>query len=1030
MAFGRILGGVLLAACSSVGAAEDKGLVGRWDFAEGRDNHIHDTSGRANHGLSNGINWVELEQGYGLEFDGHSARVNCGSSQSLDLRNAVSLEAWIFPAAAPFGEPGIAGKSFESYGMTYYRDGWVYWYINSGGNKVSTPVEPKRWTHVVGTFDGKQLKIYVDGRPAGTTPSEFKTVKPGGDFLIGCIGKGGSRTPSFKGVIGSVRVYDRALRDEEISAKYKAEIRRYPAPPARYDRLVATVFPYLDRGEVCVDLDYSCLGRLSEGVKGLVEIRRADAAAADPIQRHPLPALPETGLLLDARIEVGKLAPGEYELRFIVEAGASKQAECKVPLKHSDQIAIPSPVEKRVEALAPRGKPASYAIEIGKGGGFTIVLEEDRYPVESTYSYPNGGINTLWACRKPGPEAERPEPEWKVTTKKVDESTHSVQAVGRHYAVDRRIELGPGRVLVRDTITNKSGAELGILLSNHIRANEIQGLKVTRYPNPSVFLSKPGQGVGIVALDDVYLEQHATFAEGGRAGIRSGRFGLDKGKSYTLEWSIYLNETGDYYDFVNAFRKDAGYAPRVEGGFAFTDRRESPSGEYVKTRALKYASIGCLGHPPDDPGLSLEGVEFIEYPKECALLKGTFAETFRRFPDMKVMFHIAHSLYTTNKPVERFGDSRVLNSAGKQTDYGSQNVSYYLKYFSKQRVEEGYRWYIFYPTMDNSFGKVMLEGIDVMLNKIGANSMFADGFSHGYGGRFTYDRWDGHTVEIDPKTKTIKRKYASVNLLAQDVLVETVRRVRAKGGVVIANSYPGTRTLHREPGLLYCLETAGGGKVCAHLHLAPSVIALGNPANCKSARDVYDDIRDKIEWGGLYFYYGEKEVPPETIVTRMYPITVEEIHRGIIRGPERIITLRSGVYGWRDDRSLHMVYRYDGRGVAVPHGFVTTIDGKGARTKVDLERNESAIVVKLPIAAKTAGPINILARGYDSEGVELILNGQGPVALQLRDGEFRIRPGASYQVAVGADRKRVAAGGTLRIELDLDGQTRVSVSKP
>ena len=58
-------------------------------------------------------------------------------------------------------------------------------------------------------------------------------------------------------------------------------------------------------------------------------------------------------------------------------------------------------------------------------------------------------------------------------------------------------------------------------------------------------------------------------------------------------------------------------------------------------------------------------------------------------------------------------------------------------------------------------------------------------------------------------------------------LVDVIRKVQAKGGVVIANSYPGTRTVHRE-NVLYCIESASGDAQLARLHLVPGVIALGN----------------------------------------------------------------------------------------------------------------------------------------------------------------------------------------------------------
>ena len=131
------------------------------------------------------------------------------------------------------------------------------------------------------------------------------------------------------------------------------------------------------------------------------------------------------------------------------------------------------------------------------------------------------------------------------------------------------------------------------------------------------------------------------------------------------------------------------------------------------------------------------------------------------------MFHIAHPLYATDKPDEKFPDSRIIGPDGRQTAYGGRdNTKYYSKYFEPQQVEQGYRWFAFYPTTKNSFGKAMLQGVDMMLgDEIGCTGMFADGYTHSYGGWYTYDRWDGHTVEIDPKTKTVKRKMGAVNLL-------------------------------------------------------------------------------------------------------------------------------------------------------------------------------------------------------------------------------------------------------------------------
>ena len=81
------------------------GLAGEWLLTEGRDNHVQDSSGNGNHGLAEGVKWIELEAAalpstkYVLDFSGDAARVNCGRAASLDITGPVTLETWVFPSA-------------------------------------------------------------------------------------------------------------------------------------------------------------------------------------------------------------------------------------------------------------------------------------------------------------------------------------------------------------------------------------------------------------------------------------------------------------------------------------------------------------------------------------------------------------------------------------------------------------------------------------------------------------------------------------------------------------------------------------------------------------------------------------------------------------------------------------------------------------------------------------------------------------------------------------------------------------------
>ena len=77
--------------------------------------------------------------------------------------------------------------------------------------------------------------------------------------------------------------------------------------------------------------------------------------------------------------------------------------------------------------------------------------------------------------------------------------------------------------------------------------------------------------MGMVAVDDVFRVHVRSFTAAGTLGLADEQLGLDGGKSITL-WSgvIYPVPGGDYWDFVNAVRRnwDANYT--IPGPFGFT----------------------------------------------------------------------------------------------------------------------------------------------------------------------------------------------------------------------------------------------------------------------------------------------------------------------------------------------------------------------------------------------------------------------------------------------------------------------------
>ena len=286
-----------LSICPAVAA--DDGLVAHYNFHEGSGAILHDKTPNRNHAMIFGANWVKTIRGRALKFDGKNNYVNCGRRPALNLKDAVTLEAWVHPEAVPDGEPRLLGKEMNSYSMTYYKDADVWFYIN-GHNHCAGDMPPGSWYHVAGTFNGTVLRLYIDGRLVRESQAKERTINQAKEsFLIG--GKPGSPT-MFKGMISEVRVYGRALSRDEVWQRYKqtsrtgqVEIRPYILPSGQ---------------EVAIELDFRGLGELPKGAVAEVSLVKAGNAI---LATRKLDTLRSWGRA-EAVMDVPDLAPGEYEI--------------------------------------------------------------------------------------------------------------------------------------------------------------------------------------------------------------------------------------------------------------------------------------------------------------------------------------------------------------------------------------------------------------------------------------------------------------------------------------------------------------------------------------------------------------------------------------------------------------------------------------------------------------------------------------------------------------------------------------------
>ena len=196
------------------------GLVAAYAFNEGVGLVSGDASGNANTGtLTNGPVWAVGKNGGALQFDGVNDRVRVPDANVLDLSTASTFEAWVYPTVAPSGWRTIVQKEVDAYLLMASSNqnrpvsGGTFDGVCCTNVSAPAALAVNTWTHLAATYDGAQIRIYVNGTQVaavartGTYEQNNNPLWIGGNAVYG---------EHFQGRIDDLRIYNRALSSTEI----------------------------------------------------------------------------------------------------------------------------------------------------------------------------------------------------------------------------------------------------------------------------------------------------------------------------------------------------------------------------------------------------------------------------------------------------------------------------------------------------------------------------------------------------------------------------------------------------------------------------------------------------------------------------------------------------------------------------------------------------------------------------------------------------------------------------------------------
>lgn len=154
-----------------------------------------------------------VDQAFSL--NGTDAWVQVPDSAALRITGAITIDAWVSPTALG---GRVVDKITAGTGDGYLLDthgGVVRLIVDGQILSGSTSIPTGVWSHIAGTYDGSEMRVYLNGSLDGSVAASVAIPTNALPVRIGADSDGQSR---FSGLIDEVEVFGRALSQAEIQA--------------------------------------------------------------------------------------------------------------------------------------------------------------------------------------------------------------------------------------------------------------------------------------------------------------------------------------------------------------------------------------------------------------------------------------------------------------------------------------------------------------------------------------------------------------------------------------------------------------------------------------------------------------------------------------------------------------------------------------------------------------------------------------------------------------------------------------------
>ncbi len=662
---------------------------------------------------------------------------------------------------------------------------------------------------------------------------------------------------------------------------------------------------------------------------------------------------------------------------------------------YSDQL---PPIDSVANGYQSDGLNGNYQFTVDANGAAELTVNGETFLLDSQVTWNDG--QTIVSCDLL--QSANCWASFQVSTAN-DQWVITATTATPGLTITRTFTKLPDRVSVTDQIDNTGGNVHGVQLHRRLLHDSApsprfayMGGRKMQHPtsgtqtldelqpnNPSVYLEGAAAGVGMVAVDDLARTHFEAVLDPNAVAMATEDLRLPATATLTAEWALIPTASADYFAMVNPIRDDWNLNYATDGRLMvimpstvqtmdigiLADRLRRNRTRTLVLAAVRDTDIGADHLPanfprnPNDP-IELHGYAFNYALSHNAgpqnevvkLINEATARVKSIDPGIQVLFYF-NTFLTTEDPANPNADNWYLY---KPASTSVPNLPADRYEYVPNRIF--YAQYGFGPGAADPFrDNVLTPAVTGMLTHLTVDGLFWDLFS-GANIHRSYQTQHPNSIEVDGANAG--REYLEMISASAAINRQILEDIYAAGKFVITNEGAASQTLMTaatDNHVLNVHEDNLPHRISSGLLSTPLAFRIPEIL----PRHVLANMRHTIMFGMLYSTYQDIPAPqPYWPLQAIHPFEPRELHRGYLLGRNKIVTVRSGRFGWdatdTDDIRIRL---FDENGVAqsiqappfesngrllvdvtVPWGSLAVLERRGLQADWRFEENTGSTI--------------------------------------------------------------------------------------